>query len=103
MVLAGFSFDGKIVLPAKTEMDECLELVEGTELVYEFKASLSVRFDLHTHVSDTDVLSLDSSYGTKKRGPTAVNIPRTGVYCFNWNNRYRDDVDLAYRFQIKEP
>lgn len=102
-MLYAFSYEEKTTLAAKTEKDECIELTEGTLLRYHFNTSLSVKFDLHSHVSETETLSLDNSYGTTQRGPKSVTIPRTGVYCFNWRNPYREDIALSYRIEFEEP
>lgn len=101
--LFGFSYNESTILVAKSEKDECVELEKGASLTYQFDTSLSVKFDLHSHISDDEVLSLDSSYGTTGRGPKTVTINRTGVYCLNWKNRYKSDINLNYKIQFQEP
>ena len=102
LLLCGFSYEESTKLPAMSEKDECVELEQGTVLTYHFKTSLSVKFDLHSHISESESLSLDSSYGTTGRGPKKVVIKRAGVYCLNWKNRYKRDIKLDYKIQFKE-
>lgn len=103
LLLYGFSFQESTTLAAISEKDECIELEADTILTYQFKTSLSVKFDLHSHISDTEILSLDSSYGTTGRGPKTILIKRPGVYCLNWKNRYKKDITLDYQIQFEDP
>lgn len=99
----GFSYEEKTRIPPHQEKDECIELRSGATLTYQFKTSLSAKFDIHRHVNESEVIVLDKSIGTTNRGPKTVKIDKGGIYCLNWKNRYRDDLILNYRIQFENP
>ena len=99
---AAFSYEESTVIPVRQERDECVELKAGASLVFSFTSSISARFDIHRHIGD-DVVVLDKVIGSMKRGPKTITIPETGLYCLNWKNRYREDMDLNFSIEIQSP
>lgn len=99
----GFSYEEETTIPARQEKDECVELKSGATLSYQFTSTISVKFDIHRHVTEDKTIVLDKAAGTKKRGPKTVKIKEDGIYCLNWKNRYREDLKLNYQIQFKNP
>lgn len=99
----GFAYEEDTTIPAHQEKDECVELNKGATLTYQFRSSISAKFDIHRHVTETETIVLDKANGTTKRGPRTVTIDEDGVYCLNWKNRYREDMQLNFKIEFENP
>ena len=87
------------IIPSKFHED-CVELLPGDSLIYSFRTSEPVDFNIHYHengrifypVSKKDVSGQKGEYESTKKQ----------FYCLMWTSHQKAPVSLTYSYDIRE-
>ena len=76
-----------------------MTLSPSQELVYSFKSSSDMKFNLHYHVGKEVVFPIKKDKISEHKGnfkPTSKQD-----YCLMWSNNSKSEATVAYEFEVK--
>ncbi len=91
-------YSSKIKLDQSGYFEKCEDMSPGNKLVYSFKASKPVKFNIHYHVrtdifypvTKDDIVTLEGTFYPEKKQ----------MYCTMWANPHSEIVNLSYDFKV---
>lgn len=84
--------------PSKAH-EECMTLTPPQELIYSFKASSDLKFNLHYHVGKEVFYPIKHDKISENKGSFKPAIKQD--YCLMWSNNSKSASTVAYEFEIK--
>ena len=79
--------------------EECVDLMTGDALVYSFKASDSVDFNIHYHEAANIAYPVSKKSSAAEEGKFSAEKEQT--YCLMWTNIQTKPVSLTYTFKVE--
>ena len=83
--------------PAKIHED-CVDLFPGDVMVYSFRASGPVDFNIHFHSEGTVTYPVSEKNMSNSEG--RFSPERKQFYCLMWTNRQTEPVRLTYTYHV---
>jgi hypothetical protein len=87
------------IKPSKLH-EECMEMMPGDALLYSFKTSNPVDFNIHYHEAGNIIYPVSQKNSSGEQGKFSAVKEQT--YCLMWTNVQPKPVNLTYTFTVKK-
>jgi hypothetical protein len=81
--------------------EECMKAMPGQKIIYSFKASLPMDFNIHYHVAGKVHYAVYEP-GVSHKDAGTYNVETEGYYCLMWTNTAATGVQLSYSYKVKD-
>lgn len=98
LVYAETKLDNSVIEPTKVH-EVCMDLTEGQNLMYFFKSTKTLNFNIHYHESEKVSFPVEE-YPTNM-GSDVFTAPVEQGYCMMWTNPNDDAVELDVRYEVQ--
>lgn len=78
--------------------EDCIELLPGDVLVYSFRASSPVDFNIHFHTEETCNYPVSKKNTSNEEGKFYAENKQ--FYCLMWTNPQKESVQLTYTYNV---
>lgn len=98
MVCAETKTDNSSIEPGKVH-EVCMNLTEGQNLIYFFKSTQKMNFNIHYHEGEKVTFPVEE-YPTNM-GSDVFTAPLEQGYCMMWTNIADEAVDLDVSYEVQ--
>lgn len=108
--LSGFFISGCSSIPWNSQTavtinpskfhEDCIQLLPGDSLIYSFRTSDPVDFNIHYHENGKIFYPVSKKNVSDKKGK--YNSGEKQFYCLMWTNPQKAPVSLTYSYDIRE-
>lgn len=92
--------EAKTTISPTQSYEDCAEMTEQNVLVYSFKSSGPVNFNVHYHESGNVTYAVQSNSTSSEEGKFLPD--RKQYYCLMWTNTQSEPVQVSYSYKVEK-